>query len=614
MSVVPIQAARIALPASLQSKPIGSLLPPALSSEYADPANFLRPAAEVAALNADKPLGKPRISGDRTEYIQLLKRMLSVGMLTFTDEPKAINSFFAVAKDADADRLILDARWANRLFVEPRRVALPNASHLAQLSFPFGAKLHCAKSDLSNFYHQLRLPDAWQPYFALPSLTVEECGQLGVSSNRPYPMCTTLPMGFSHAVVLAQAVHEFVLYKDGRLKRANNILEHQSPGVDRCLHLVYIDDFVMLALDRLELRREFGYALDAYARYGLPENTKKRIAPPDQPNKVTAIGIEIDGSRLTLSIAAHDRIKLMSNTLTLLRARTVSGHDLSRVIGSWVWCLMLRRAALVVLNESYRYLRVAEQRRFTLWPSVRDELLCLMTLAPLLQTDMAAPFHHRVYASDASEVAAGVVSTPLTDQLQARLYPLSHVPAFNLLPVSALYNARMIDSPITANPPELLAHYATAAGTELLQSVSAARWSVLVSSRWHHRQHINALELHAALLSLRHALSQPNAACSRIFMLVDSSVAYYALWKGRTSSRPIMHVLRQINALLLVSGCSLQCCWIPSSSNPADAPSRLRPLPPPCDSLSVPHMRAPTTDAALSDSAPVSTAESLQRP
>jgi hypothetical protein len=220
--VVPLMAERIALPSDLQSIPILSLLPAELAVTYADPRSLLRPQLEVDLLNATQPLARPKVSGERSEYVKLIGRMLAVGMVRFTCEPKAINGVFAVAKDADADRLIIDAQPANRLFIDSPHVRLPNPSHLVQLSVPFGSQLFFAKSDLSNFYHQLQLPERWQPYFALPRLTDAECTQLGVPIGSAYPMCTTLPMGFSHAVVLAQAVHEFVLYSRGALCRSDN--------------------------------------------------------------------------------------------------------------------------------------------------------------------------------------------------------------------------------------------------------------------------------------------------------------------------------------------------------------------------------------------------------
>jgi hypothetical protein len=60
-----------------------------------------------------------------------------------------------------------------------------------------------------------------------------------------------------------------------------------------------------------------------------------------------------------------------------------------------------------------------------------------------------------------------------------------------------------------------------------------------------------------------------------VYLLVDSMVAFFTLWKGRSSSPKLLLVLRKISALLLASGVMLLPGWIPSEVNPADAPSRL---------------------------------------
>src|SRR6185437_8565396 len=97
--------------------------------------------------------------------------MIELGMLSFTATPKAVNGVFAVGKDADSDRLIIDSQPANRLFVDAPPVSLPNPSHLVQLQVPRGQRMYVGKSDLSNFYHHLGLPDWMRPFFALPPLT-----------------------------------------------------------------------------------------------------------------------------------------------------------------------------------------------------------------------------------------------------------------------------------------------------------------------------------------------------------------------------------------------------------------------------------------------------------
>jgi hypothetical protein len=55
---------------------------------------------------------------------------------------------------------------------------------------------------------------------------------------------------------------------------------------------------------------------------------------------------------------------------------------------------------------------------------------------------------------------------------------------------------------------------------------------------------------------------------------LDSTVALFSLWKGRSSSPTLLLILRGISALLLAGGIALLCGWLSSAFNPADAPSR----------------------------------------
>ena len=50
------------------------------------------------------------------EYYSLVTRMLSLGMLALCEEPVCINGIFAVHKEENSSRLIIDARKANLLF------------------------------------------------------------------------------------------------------------------------------------------------------------------------------------------------------------------------------------------------------------------------------------------------------------------------------------------------------------------------------------------------------------------------------------------------------------------------------------------------------------------
>jgi hypothetical protein len=123
--------------------PLARVLPPDLASAYGHDASptLLRPPRQVCALNEVAPLRAPRIAGTRREYVKLVGRLVQQGMVGFTATPRAVNGVFAVGKDADSDRLIIDAQPANRLFVDAPPVSLPNPSHLVQLQVPRGQRM-----------------------------------------------------------------------------------------------------------------------------------------------------------------------------------------------------------------------------------------------------------------------------------------------------------------------------------------------------------------------------------------------------------------------------------------------------------------------------------------
>jgi hypothetical protein len=237
----------------------------------------------------------------------------------------------------------------------------------------------------------------------------------------------------------------------------------------------------------------------------------------------------------------------------------------------------------------YRFIEMADRRRFDLWSSVRSELQQLLALAPLLRAKLDADIHPRVIATDASTLAAGVVTSSLAD-LEPNAWPVcsSRVHATRQpLALSSVWRTdtwgtdmqlgpNASSSPI-GNTASALTDTHTDLYDRFYSSVWNARWSRVISVPWQWTDdHINALELRAALLAVHWLLSFPSSMGKRAYLLTDSTVAHFALWKGRSSSPSLLLVLRKISALLLSSGVTLLVGWIPSEVNPADAASRLR--------------------------------------
>jgi hypothetical protein len=104
---VPIVAHRIALPTTLTPVKLLDFLPSDQLTLYSAPSSAL-------LLNEPRRVNRvPRIFGSHSEYVKLVRRLLSVGMVSITMHPKVINGVFAVPKDSDSDRLIIDAVFAN---------------------------------------------------------------------------------------------------------------------------------------------------------------------------------------------------------------------------------------------------------------------------------------------------------------------------------------------------------------------------------------------------------------------------------------------------------------------------------------------------------------------
>lgn len=538
---IPIIASKVGLPSGRPPVPIIDLLPPNLRQRYAkyNPKLFRTPPA------APSP---PRVYAADGEYIKLIIRLVAARMMGFTQRPKVVNGAFSVPKQ-EQQRIILDARASNAHWVDPDKVELPGPDLLASLRAT--GPIVAAKVDADNFFHRLLMPDWMHPYFALPAV---RAGDVGASEYPPdtvvYPMWLTLPMGWSHSPLLAQSVHECILRLVPGFEPRDAITKGADRRLDRPRHQVYIDDLILLAPANdaktlATLQDHYCRTLDAH---GLVVKWSKLVRPSGEG--VECLGLEVHGNALTVGLHPSKLAALRQDTLDLVQAKAATGRQLLSLLGRWTWAMLARRPALSVFASVYRFVRVAKRRRFRLWPSVRQELTCVAGLAPLLYANIGARSFPRLMATDASSLGQGVVSTHL-----------GVADAGNLATVTGVQ----------------VAGGAGAVAQNLLvrKLVRGGRWSTIVSSRWSEPEHINVLELRAALTGVRWALSSPRGAGARIMLLVDNTSVVGALSKGRSSSWRSRRPQRVLSGLLLAFGASIGVVWVPSALNPADEPSRV---------------------------------------
>ena len=192
--------------------------------------------------------------------------MYRVGMIAFHKTAVATNGIFCVHKSDTTLRCIIDARLANQHFIKPPDVALPTPSNLAALHISPTDTMYMCKMDLSNYYHHLGLPAWMQPYFALPALPVAQIDTKLVRQYggiELYPCCTTLPMGFSHAVYIAQQVHNNVLYRSAALNPAYNILNMTVPILTAPVNMLYIDGNAIIGVNKQQVQEQYDKCIQA---------------------------------------------------------------------------------------------------------------------------------------------------------------------------------------------------------------------------------------------------------------------------------------------------------------------------------------------------------------
>ena len=193
-------------------------------------------------------------------------------------------------------------------------------------------------------------------------------------------------MGWSHAVYLAQTVHENLLDSLPDLETKNRITCYNDSRVDRARHQVYIDDLSLFGTDPVKLREIQKSYIIAMTAIGLDPKHSKTVLPTS--NSVEVLGLELDGSACTFGLSPLKLQGLIESTQVILNAGRTTGNYLSHLLGKWSWACLACRPAFAVLSAVYRFVAVAGHREFEIWPSVRNELLCIIDLAPLLFTSL----------------------------------------------------------------------------------------------------------------------------------------------------------------------------------------------------------------------------------
>ena len=244
----------VKLPAKVGSAQLLELLPPDLAERYAAESHVVRGGIhdEAAECLRHRAFMSPSLRQEET-FHALVKRLHDAGMLVELDTVRERIGLFTVARPDGLQRLVVDPRPSNAAWGDPPPVRLTAGPLLARQLQRGRKSAHTSgvsglgnasmmKSDLSDFYYNLRIPAWMSRWFALPAVP----GWLVGKPERALVDVGfgVLPMGSSHAVVLVQEAHLEILRR-ARLPFERRLVDGEPLVEPGPFFVVQIDDLVI---------------------------------------------------------------------------------------------------------------------------------------------------------------------------------------------------------------------------------------------------------------------------------------------------------------------------------------------------------------------------------
>ena len=330
------------------------------------------------------------------------------------------------------------------------------------------------------------------------------------------------------------------------------------------------------------------------------------------------LGWEFDESG-SFRPSRHRIWRLRTAIRHVLRRGRITGAQLERLLGHIAFASLGKREMFSMLGECYTFVQRHRGYEAPLWKSVRKELSCWESLAPLIVQKLGSDWSQNVLAVlavDASEWGLGVVSgtfawhevkqySNFNEGWRFREQLTSNARKFTFLEDDKLRTA-VLEEDIPEDTPNMAMHSAS-----MPFSAVDREWKVVGRVQWQQSESMPVLEARATLYGARHLLRKLENHGGRLLILTDSMTAACAFSTGRAETWRLRSVVQKVSALLLATGSSLNLRWVLSEWNPSDGPSRgLRSPSLPCreghGNSPNPAMRSPMDQAQERGEAPAS--------
>ena len=396
------------------------------------------------------------VHGSVEERNKLYKRMAESGRLVPVLEGDVreglVCGLFAVPKDLERDRLILDARPPNT--VEPVLSSwtrtMSSSTCLLGFELEEGESLIMSGRDIRDFFYQFQV----SPQRCLRNVLA---GRLAASDlefifKRPfdgpgYVGLSTLAMGDLNACEFAQGSHLRLILACGGALPSEVMMMHRPCPRGLLSVGVVIDDLVcfekVLSSDLVDgayagrsmLDERMEAIMAKYEEVRLPTNPKKAF---DNATCSSFWGVQVDGKKGTVRGNESRLWPLLLITMRVCCLGLSTVGLLRSLAGSYISVLTLRRRLLSVMNLIFDAIAASngDAQVVRLSGTLKDELFTMMVLATLAVVNLRARTLGCVRATDASDwgMAAVVGEVPVAVAREALRLSLSKSCWIRLLP------------------------------------------------------------------------------------------------------------------------------------------------------------------------------------
>ena len=561
------------------------LLTPLAKLWYSTPLDYAIPPDEYF-----EEVPHVQVKGKRKEILRLLARLDQTGRLAIF-APQSVrdgygSGMFALMKNAEKDRLILDARPSNCLeqplaeFTQCMGSPVP----ILDMVLPADRLLLMSGEDLRDYYYYFAVsPQRAARNFIKFKLSAAEARRFQCFRDCPeeapfyYPALATMAMGDVNAVEYGQMVHTLLAVRCGLNFSDMVTLRSRCPRQDWVVGLV-IDDLIFLEqvprqLPKLGITEELANAMvEEYRKVGLRAHDEKRFRGEQ---KAKFWGVAIDGSSGIIRPQVERILPLAFITARVALLGVAERKLLEMVAGSWTSALQLRRRAMCLLSHIFAAIQLFPYGvPFRLTADCIAELWTLVVLAPLFASDLRAGVSTELCLVDASNDWEAEVCAKISPAIAAELsrQKLTKAAWARLLsPLQQLQRMHHLLPPEEEVPEGEEPARSHPLWTAVIRSTS---FSLVRRRRIRGKTHINVSELNAALDSeKRRAEQNPD---TRLLTASDSQVVLGALVRGRSSSAALNRRLQQSLPHLLCCNVYDNVQYVNTHDNVADDPTRDR--------------------------------------